>query len=182
MIRDMMQCSEHTPLTRSSIPIHSDKHRMSIASARACSLGVFSASSLCGRTVFTVAGVSGTVVSPSSATLVSFYRKEKCKGGQEALSLALLIHEMAKLLTARSSSSMLSRSSCTTSTTTRISSLSFMDSLRRTSRQRATRPSGRIFCDIMSPESRESVARTSPKRRHHLRTSWNIFRRPISSA
>ena len=65
----------HTPLTRSSIPMHSDRQRMSTASARACCSGDSGTSGFSGRAVFTVMGVSGTVVSPSSATLVSLYRR-----------------------------------------------------------------------------------------------------------
>lgn len=50
-----------TPLTRSSIPIHNAKHLKSIASARACSSGLISATGLGARTVLTEAGVSAIV-------------------------------------------------------------------------------------------------------------------------
>lgn len=59
-----------TPLTRSNIPMHKDKQRRSISSARARSSAVISLSGLgsprpCGRTTRTVAGVLLNSLSPS---------------------------------------------------------------------------------------------------------------------
>lgn len=53
--------------------------------------------------------------------------------------------------TASSSGSLGSRSSCTTSTTTRMRSRSLEERMRRTSRHRATRLSGNTSCEIISP-------------------------------
>lgn len=76
-----------TPFTRSSIPIHNAKHLKSIASARACSSGLISATGFGARTVLTEAGVSAIVDVLSSLYNLSIhaqshYAQRKRRGGR----------------------------------------------------------------------------------------------------
>ncbi len=72
-----------TPLTRSSIPIHSARHLKSIASARACSSGLISAAGFGARTVFTEAGVSAIVDVLSSLYNLSIHAQYTIFGEEE---------------------------------------------------------------------------------------------------
>jgi len=128
--------------------MHKSKQRMSMASERAFSSGVISDTGLGtaeARPMRAGAGVPPNVVSASSAGFKSLCLTKS----QMLLTISARNDERTDI---SSSTSFASRSSCTTSTTTRIKSRSFGDSLRSTSRQRATRLSGSASCEIMSPE------------------------------